>query len=387
MEQKRILFDIRPLKERELTGIGWYTYHLLHALANIDRNNSYILYDFFLPSHTKYCRELSRKIPIAENFTLSCSRFPGKIMRRLQQCGISLERFFGPFDIVHLPHCWPVYTKKGRYIVTIHDLTPIIEPAWHPYARGRTFRTYAPKVSKTADHIITDSENTKYDIMRYLSVPEEKISAIPLGADSSYMPLTTITAADATLDRHDISKPYILFVGTIEPRKNVSRLLQAFEMMRAKTKEKVQLVIAGKKGWDWEKTFEIFTRLSPSTKENIKWLEYVPSEDLPLLYGAATIFVYPSLYEGFGLPVLEAMSCGVPVITSNISSLPEVAGNGAILVHPYDISELAKKMEEMLCDVDLNHHYREQSLTQAKKFSWHKTAKKTFALYTALLQN
>jgi glycosyltransferase involved in cell wall biosynthesis len=195
-----------------------------------------------------------------------------------------------------------------------------------------------------------------------------------------YKPLENKKEIEGIKRKYGISKKYILFVGTIEPRKNLLRLLSAFEKLKNKFKE-YQLVIVGQIGWMTEKFFEKLKNLPENVKRDIILTGYIPREDMVFLYNGCELFIYPSLYEGFGIPVLEAMSCGVPVITSNVSSLPEVGGDACVYVNPYDEEDILYKMEKVLSSEELKNEMSKKGLERAKLFSWEKTAEKTLKVY------
>ncbi|HUV05756.1 MAG TPA: glycosyltransferase family 1 protein, partial [Armatimonadota bacterium] len=232
---------------------------------------------------------------------------------------------------------------------------------------------------KKADAIIAISESTKRDIVELLGAPEHKIYTTLLGVDPPYRPVSD-ERKERVAREHGLGHSTILYLGTLEPRKNIPALLAAFSQARKSSPAKdCTLVLAGGKGWFFNQTFKLVEDLG--LKESVRFTGYVPAEDLPALYSAATVFVYPSLHEGFGLPPLEAMACGTPVITSNASSLPEVVGDAGIMVDPYNVEELAGAILRVLCDPDLRQEMSAKGLERAKKFSWEETARQTLKVY------
>jgi glycosyltransferase involved in cell wall biosynthesis len=292
---------------------------------------------------------------------------------------ISLQKkIFSDFDIVHNPAPFPLLTKPGKhYVSTIHDLIPVIFPEWDLLPRVISSRLFYPKLIRDSDRIIADSKNTKKDIVNYYHVDEQKISVVPLGASKEYKQLD-YPVVESVKTKYHLNFPFVLFVGTLEPRKNIPTLLKAFSICKKKISG-LKLVIVGQKGWKYT---EIFSTLADFHLANeVIFLYYIPHEDLPALYNAAELFVYPSFYEGFGLPPLEAMQCGVPVITSNTSSLPEIVGERGNMVNPNDVCGLADMMSLLLSDDNLRKENIRYGLSRAKMFSWEKCAQKTQEVY------
>ncbi|NJE77285.1 glycosyltransferase family 1 protein [Thermococcus sp. ES12] len=269
------------------------------------------------------------------------------------------------------------YPQKTKKIITIYDLVPIKFPQTH---RGDTILAHKYALMRSlryADKIISISYSTKKDAVKYFKISEEKIRVIHLGVDEDYK-LLPENEIKKIKQKYNLNYPFILYVGTLEPRKNIPTLLKALYKLK-KQGLPHKLVITGKKGWKYKNIFELISKLN--LQRDVIFTGYVPREDLPALYNAADLFVYPSLYEGFGLPPLEAMACGTPVITSNTSSLPEVVGNAGIMVDPYDVNGLAKAIYEVLTNDRLREELRKRGLERAKMFSWKKTAEETLKVY------
>jgi glycosyltransferase involved in cell wall biosynthesis len=288
------------------------------------------------------------------------------------------KKMFADFDVVHNPTQFPIFTKLGKHsISTIHDITPVLFPQWHPRWRSFIYRVSLPRLIASSDKIIAVSEQTKNDIISYYKVPGAKIAVIYEGASAVYKPLGDAVVKDIRLKYH-LDFPFVLFVGNLEPRKNIPTVLKSFHQCRKKMPN-IKLVIVGKKRWMYQ---DIFTTLDTfKLRDAVMFLDYVPHEDLPPLYNAAKVFVYVPFYEGFGLPVLEAMQCGTPVITSNISSLPEIAGDSGVMVNPLDIAGLAEKMTQLISDDHLREENIRYNLTRCRLFSWEKCAEETAELY------
>ncbi|MBT6048692.1 MAG: glycosyltransferase family 4 protein, partial [Candidatus Scalindua sp.] len=263
---------------------------------------------------------------------------------------------------------------------TVHDIAYLRLPNLLNTSR-KVYKKNILQISiRKAKIIIADSYATKEDIIEYFGIREEKIRVIHLGVESRFRPINNVE--DFRL-KNNLPSKMILNVGTLEPRKNVVSLIKAFRKLREMGFEDVKLVIAGNKGWLYQ---EIFKEVGQSgLKQEILFLGVVRDKDLPLLYNCADIFVYPSLYEGFGLPPLEAMACGVPVITSNTSSLPEVIGDAGIMVDPTDINSLCESMYILLKDKELWNRMRNMGLERSKLFSWDNTAEKILKVYDEVL--
>jgi glycosyltransferase involved in cell wall biosynthesis len=281
-------------------------------------------------------------------------------------------------DIIHNMSQSPTFFRfKRKNIITIHDLTPFVIWESHPLSRTLIYRTLLWRTLKFADKIIAVSEQTKKDLINIMTVPEEKIKVVYEAVNERFIQMDKVYCRDSLI-RYNITAPFILYVGTLEPRKNIPTLIKAFYKIK-KSGIDYKLVIAGKRGWDYKEIFDIIKNLRLQT--DVIFTGYVPEEDLPILYNAADLFVYPSLYEGFGLPPLEAMACGTPVITSNVSSLPEVVGGAGVMVDPNCVDGLAKELNEVLKNDDLRKDLRAKGLERAKMFSWNKTAKETLSIY------
>ena len=219
--------------------------------------------------------------------------------------------------------------------------------------------------------------------MRLYNIPEKKIKVVYLGASNIYKPASAEDKERVKIKYH-INEPYVLFVGAIEPKKNIELIIKAFHICQ-KNNPHLTLVIAGKKSWKFETIFQLVDSLN--LKKSVIFLNFVPGEDLPALYSAAEVFLFPSRYEGFGLPVLEAMKCGTPVITSNVSSLPEIVGETGLMVNPDDYEKLAEKILKLISDRDFHSKYAHYSLERAKLFSWEKTCRETMEIYKEVLNS
>ena len=284
-------------------------------------------------------------------------------------------------DLFHYTdHALSLLFRKGPIIITVHDIAYIRFPDLLNKSRQIYKKFILRESIKRASIIIADSYSTKRDIVEFFGINEKKIKVVHLGVESRFRPVSNVEEYRL---KNKLPSKMILNVGTLEPRKNVVTLMKAFRKLREKGFEGYKLVIAGDKGWLYEEIFKEVDR--SDLKHEILFLGVVRDEDLPMLYNCADIFVYPSLYEGFGLPPLEAMACGVPVITSNISSLPEVVGDAGIMVDPTDANFLSDAMCRVLKDKKLRLRMRNMGLERSKLFSWDNTAKKMLKIYDEAL--
>ncbi len=283
---------------------------------------------------------------------------PG-LLKKLSPHIVIEPAHFGPFNL----------PKRIKRVTVIHDLTPIKFPQFHKFYSQLLQRLFLPGILKRADLIVTNSKNTKNDVIAYSPQAKDKTAFIHLGKDEMFKPIKDISV----LTKYGIQQPYFLFVGTIEPRKNLISLLAAFEQFKQKNQTNHKLLIVGGKGW---KSRRFFKKLKNHPfRSEIILPGYLLREELPVFFSLAEAFIYPSFYEGFGFPVLEAMACGTPVITSKSSSLPEVGGEAALYFDPYNVSELVEKMELLTESDDLRKEMIERGFQQAAKFSWEKYAK------------
>jgi glycosyltransferase involved in cell wall biosynthesis len=283
-----------------------------------------------------------------------------------------LQLFHDPTGI------YPLYLAHCRKVVTVHDAFPLVTPRTSTAMENLLYRTWLPLALPQADAIITSSEHSKGDILRYLPVREEKIFVVPIATPSTFRPLSQ-DQAQPILQRYKLDFPYIFFAGSLSPRKNLLRLLRAY----ARLQESLpgwKLVVAGVQNpWKSNPVAEIVQSLGLS--DLVHFTGYVAQADMPALYNGATLFCFPTLYEGFGMPPLEAMACGTPVVASNVSSLPEVTGEAAVLVDPYDVGQIAAAMERILSDPELADDLRRRGLARASEFTTERMAQETLDVY------
>jgi alpha-1,3-rhamnosyl/mannosyltransferase len=283
-----------------------------------------------------------------------------------------------PESIVHGPNYYlPKFT--GRSLVTIHDLSVFKYPEMHPPSRVKRLVSEINKSMRRANAVITDSAFTRQEVIDFFGWDPNRIHAVSLAASAEFHPRDSRSTA-AALARHGLQwGRYCLFAGTIEPRKNIEALLDAYGALPARLRNEYPLVVVGFRGW---RSDSLHARLADgATRGDVIYLGYVDAETLPVIHAGARLFVYPSHYEGFGLPVLEAMASGIPVVCSNATSLPEVAGDAAAQCDPNDIAQLAALMRRGLEDDSWQSEMRPKALARAEYFSWHRTATETAAVY------
>jgi len=283
-------------------------------------------------------------------------------------------------DLVHGPAFVGPVLASCPAVVTIHDLSFLRFPALFRPANRLYLAVLTRLSTRRARRLIAVSAETASEVTRLLGVPAERIDVVYHGVDPMFRPLPAGEVA-AFRQRRGLPERFVLFVGTLEPRKNLVRLVEAFARIRAGADRHIgaRLVLAGGKGWLYD---ELFARVEAlGLGEQVTFPGYVASDELPLWYNAATVLAYPSIYEGFGLPLLEAQACGTPVLTSNVSSLPEAAGEAALMVDPYDVEALAAGLHRLLVDEPLRHELRERGLAHAGQFSWPRAAQETARVY------
>ncbi|MBA2858827.1 glycosyltransferase involved in cell wall biosynthesis [Methanococcus maripaludis] len=284
------------------------------------------------------------------------------------------------FNIIHNPRHFPTIfnLKHSKYIITVHDIFGItLNSKNYETYKKVAYRLLLPKTLKSADKIIAVSENTKNDLIKHFKIPPNKIKVIYNAANETFAKLNEIEISNIK-KKYAIDYPFIFYVGGLAAHKNIVRLIESYSKLKMLGVSH-KLLLAGVKRYKYNEIFETIEKLN--LQKDVVFTGYVPDEDLPGLYNAADLFVYPSFYEGFGLPPLEAMQCGTPVITSNTSSLPEVVGDAGIMVNPYDVDELANKMYEVLTNEDLRKEMSKKGLERAKLFSWKKCAEEHLKVY------
>lgn len=380
-----ILVDIRPLMDARYSGVAEYTIELLQALLKIDTHNHYILfYNSF--------QKLEQRLPVFSqpNVTVVATRIPNKIFNYAFLTLLGRPYFDRltkeKIDLIFLPHLnFAAWSKKIPTVLTVHDLSFIRYPEFFSFRKNVWHWFLGVKqLLRRVTHVITLAENTKVDITTYSGISSESVSVIYSGVSETFRKIDKDDEKLIALkQKYNLSDQFLLFLGTVEPRKNLSSLITAFEIMKdSGNHPELGLVIAGGRGW---KSYSIYRQARQSRyATEIKFLDYIPAEEKVYLYNLSTIFVYPSFYEGFGFPPLEAMACGIPTIVSASSSLPEVVEQSAIMVDPYNARSISTAVIQVLQDQELYNHLSNTAQEQAKKFSWVKTAEQYLQLFDRL---
>ncbi|QLE57811.1 glycosyltransferase family 1 protein [Nostoc sp. TCL26-01] len=384
----KVVIDATPIDPKP-SGVGFYVFNLICALNSLQTAEKFqlgIVYqpglknwlkrDFSFPDYLK---------PYSENYFLPLPVRISDLLLNLQfKPGLSyFEQYLGEPDILHGTNYSVYPCNQSLKVMNIYDLTFVRYPNYI----NSVVKTYTTKIKRClqwTDLVLTISESSKRDIVEYLQVEPEKVYVTPLASryNDDYLFNTDNDFLEKQAN-YDFSKPYLLFVSTIEPRKNIHGIITAFNWLKEKYKIEHQLVLVGKKGWNYEPIFKAIEN-SP-WKNEIHHLDYLSDELVALFYTKADVFVYPSHYEGFGLPVLEAMTLGVPVVTSNASSIPEVTGDAAILIEPNDYTQLAEAILQVISDSQLRQDLITKGRERAKLFSWERTAKQTLNAYRSLI--
>lgn len=365
------------------SGVGQYTLELVRALARLDEVNEYTLYPFFYNIFNP--RYKDAVLPKAANFKTAFRDIPAPGLFRYlwygAMPGFIKERMLGDVEVVHsTTFSAPRFKdKKKRLVVTIYDLTVLTHPECHKWMNRKIVERGLRATVKNADAVIAISQNTKADIMNILRIPEERITVTYLAAGTEFKENVDVERRNAVKDKYGLPEKYMFFLGSLEPRKNIKTLIKAYSILPESLKKEFSLVVAG--GVEWlSSDIPAFVK-SLNIEDKVVFAGYIESADKGALYSMASVFVYPSLYEGFGLPILEAMASGTPVVTSNTSSMPEVAGNAAILVSPLDSQEMSAAMARILDDKDHFKDLRAKGLVRAAAFSWDRCAAETLEVY------
>lgn len=364
--------------DRNPTGIGRYTIELLRAFGARPNGHEIVLL-------TTEHEDRHALWKIFEHHALpGCQRLPA--LMTIGNVWLSEAGHRYRLDIIHDPNGIVSFLgpRLGvRRIVTLHDAFTYVHPDSHNGLDNWRYYHYLPRAAHRADAVITVSECSRHDLIRHLGLAAERVYVIGEGVTPRFKPTADRAERQAVVARYGITQPYLLYVGGINARKNIARLCEAFMRVRECHPE-VMLVIAGKRQWHTSEIDAAVRRLKLT--EHVCFTSYIDEADLPALYSAAEAFVFPSLYEGFGLPPLEAMACGTPVVTSNTSSLPEVVGDAALTVDPYDVDGLAAAIERVLTDETLRADLRRRGIERASRFTWEQAASETLEIYQQVLK-
>lgn len=361
---------------RQRAGIGRYARSLIRALARRDHENDYVLLS-------------AGKEPDAEpwpaNFSLRALPVTDRHLSILWQklrLPLPVEWLTGRLDLFHSPDFVLPPVRKARTVLTIHDLSFLRHPECSSPALLEYLMSAVPRSVARADLILADSQSTQHDLIELMGMDPARIRVVYPAVDDTFAPSDQANVA-AVRARHDIGGPYILSLGTLQPRKNYVRLIEAFRILKDTSDIPHRLVIGGGPGWLYEPIYETIETLG--LQDEVRMLGYVDEGDLPALYTGADVFCFPTLYEGFGIPVLEAMACGTPVVASNTSSLPEAAGDAALLVSPTDTEAMAEALGRAITNTDMRERLIQSGLVQCQRFSWSDSARDLHMAYMDLL--
>ncbi len=359
----------------ERTGAGWYLTHLLEALSHVlEEDRAYIWMNNPTPEE---------RARVSENrfISLNVTHYPWAALKLTwNTLGTpAIENLIGrPADVYFYPNFLSIPQKQGKKVLFVHDLTHLTHPQWVPEETGKNLKANWGKQEETADLILTASDYNRQEILSHAPrLGEGKVRVVPHGVPSNFQRPASQDKVRTVRETYRLAKPYFLFVGSLEPRKNLLRLVHAFLLFKQKSRMDHQLVLAGPKGYVGDEFMEFLS--SPQLVDKVRWLHYIPEEDLPALYTGATAFVFPSLKEGFGLPLLEAMGCGLPILCSNTGAIPEVVGDAAWMMDPMNVTDWARAMERAASEPAFTGILSEKGRTRVSLFRIDQTARQTLA--------
>lgn len=379
----KVIVSADPIKY-PLTGIGRYTYELINKLINIEN------VDVMMLNGTKISKKFAKS-----NINKKSKIFPYKnTLKKIKLLITTYENtssWFQSREIAKYPDYlyhstnYSIPKNIGASVSTIHDLSVFKWAHCHPKERARFMQVQIVNALKRASIIITDAEYNKNEIAEYFNYDVKKIVSVPLAAGEEFFPRSEEELSNILNENGLIYKKYLLYVGTVEPRKNIEFLLDVYDVLPEIIKRNFPLVIVGHEGWNSQSIHDKVK--AAEQKGSVKYLGFASNEDLPLLYSGASIFIYPSLYEGFGLPVLEAMASGVPTICSNCASLPEVAGDAANMYDPTDIDGFKNGILQIIEDEAHKSQAISKGLIQSNLFSWQRCAEETLKVYQLAIES
>jgi glycosyltransferase involved in cell wall biosynthesis len=361
-------------------GIGRYTRELFKALIAQDTDDQFVLYFNHARNH--------RPPPIFPGVKNVLEKPLGVPDRWMSVLWFRLHAPFpvdfvtGPVDIFHFPDFVLPPVRRGRRVVTVHDLSFLLHPEHADEGLRNYLERTVPISVRNADFVVVDSANTQNELICLMDADPAKVEVVYPAISEAFRPIDDQELLDGVRSKYSLHFPFLFWVSMIEPRKNVPRLLQAYARLKQEIDIPHRMVIGGGLGWMYEPVFQTVEELNLA--EDVVFLGYVPDEDLPALYNLADVFIYPSIYEGFGIPPLEAMACGTPVVTSNTSSLPEAVGDAGLMAAPTDIAGIADAMGQILTNPSLRQDLQRRGLERARLFTWQASAEKILSIYRRL---
>lgn len=364
----RVAVDAHMVGERE-TGNETYTLNLIRALLDSDSENEYQV----LSPHPQ---RLTPLLPQRDNLRILTVRPANPLLRIPVAMPLILKRQRS--SLVHVNYIAPLFAPCPS-VVTVHDLSFEFYPEFFSPRDRLVLSTFVPRSVRSAAKVIAVSQWTKKDLLRRYQLPEEKVVVTYEAAGEEFRPVKDAQALAAVRSKYRLGERFILTLGNLHPRKNLGRLIAAYASLRQAGRIRHQLVIAGQVGWQASPIFQQVRYLG--LEGEVLFPGYIPQQDLPALYSDCDLFVFPSLYEGFGLPPLEAMACGAPVVSSRAASLPEVLGEAALFFDPYNEEDIARVIERALTPSELAAQLRARGVKHVQSFSWTKTAEKTLRVY------
>jgi len=382
----KIGIDIRSLMDRQCSGVSLCAFTLIGGILKLDKKNTYKLY---YNSH----KDILDKMACFdhENVSIINTRYPNKVFNYIMQKGLRWPKIdqLMDVDLFFMPHLnFASFSGNCKKIITVHDLSflrykeffSLRKNIWHKFLNVK-------KMLKSFDAVIAISENTKRDIVELCGVPEDKVHVVYSGLDRRFKVVSNNLKNNKIREKYNLPLKFILYIGNLEPRKNIEGIIEAYDLFVEKNPHLRDyfLVLAGGRGWKYGNIFKTWQR--SKNKKNIHFLGYIDDQDKVFLYNMASLFVFPSFYEGFGFPPLEAFGCGVPVITSASSSLTEVVRDGAVLIDPYNIKEISTAMETVLSDDQLQKKLINKGHQIASSFSWNKTFERYLDIFERLKDN
>ncbi len=378
-------------------GSGQYVHHLLEALLRVAPEHEYILY---LPGALPHAQH----VPVPDSVIVRVVRTPfdrhwenlAKVW--FEQVTLPRAAEADEVDLLHVPYWGSALVRRVPTVVTVHDLIPMLLLAYRGGPLVRTYTRLVAEGARRADMVLTDSKASRRDIRRYLKVPPERVRAVPLAVDGMYRRVTDPERLSYVQEKYRLPPRFLLYLGGFDQRKNVTTLLQAYAGILYTSREEgtagtasfgAALVVAGRLPTRDTRFFPNPRKIARSfgIDEHVHFIGWVDEEDKPALYSLADALVFPSLYEGFGLPVLEAMACGTPVIAANAASLPELVGDAGILVAPRDVEGLAEAMVRLVEDQKLREGLSRKAVEKARQFTWHEVARATLDAYLWVIEH